>query len=350
MKLKIKSKFGEYTVQNINKLKINKNKNYFYLIDDKLKAIILKKKITKNTILLKASENEKSFFELGKIINKLIKLNIKKNSTIIAIGGGITQDIAGFISSILFRGIKWQFYPTTVLSQGDSCIGSKTSINFKDIKNQLGNFYPPSKIFIYNNFIKHLKKKDIYSGLGELLHYFLISNTKDWKFYKINLKKYLINNNKIKIIENLIMRSLFIKKRFIEKDEMEVGERILLNYGHSFGHAIEKVTKYNIPHGLAVAHGINIANFFSLKLKMINKNSFDEIENVIGKIVNLSEINKLNIGQLLDALKKDKKNIGNDFRFILTKGIGKMIVKRMSNHKNVKKYLKDYIVYVSSKY
>ena len=97
----------------------------------------------------------------------------------IAIGGGIIQDITGFIASIIFRGINWSFYPTTLLAQGDSCIGGKTSVNFGIVKNQLGNFYPPKKIYLYSNFLKGLKEKDIMSGLGELAHYYLISGKKD---------------------------------------------------------------------------------------------------------------------------------------------------------------------------
>ena len=115
---------------------------------------------------------------------------------------------------------------------------------------------------IYNDFLKFLSKKDIRSGLGELAHYFLISNPKDWNFYTLNLQKFLSKYNKNEILKKLIFKSLLIKKKFIEKDEFDTGKRLILNYGHSFGHSIEKLTNYKIPHGLAVAHGINIANFF----------------------------------------------------------------------------------------
>ena len=145
MKITIKSKFGNYTVENINKLSFKKSENNFYLIDKNVYKKILKKNIKGKLIILDTSEKLKNYYEIGKIIKKLINLKVRKNSIIIAIGGGIVQDIAGFISSILFRGIQWNFYPSTLLSQGDSCIGAKTSINFAEAKNQLGNFYPPSK-------------------------------------------------------------------------------------------------------------------------------------------------------------------------------------------------------------
>lgn len=159
MKITIKSKFGNYTVKRINKLSFKKDKNKFYLVDKNVYKKILEKKINGKLIVLDTSEKIKNYHEIGKIIKKLINLNVRKNSVIIAIGGGIIQDVAGFISSILFRGIQWNFYPSTLLSQGDSCIGAKTSINFAEAKNQLGNFYPPSKIFIFTDFLKYLKKK-----------------------------------------------------------------------------------------------------------------------------------------------------------------------------------------------
>ncbi len=348
MKITIKSKFGDYTVQNINKLSFKESQNKFYLIDKNVYTKVIRKKIKGKIIILDTSEKLKNYYEIGKIIKKLINLNIRKNSVLIAIGGGIIQDIGGFISSILFRGIQWNFYPSTLLSQGDSCIGAKTSINFAEAKNQLGNFYPPSKIFIFTDFLKYLKRKEIYSGLGELAHYFLISNSKDWRFFVLNLEKFLNGANKKKyiILRNLTLRSLLIKKKFIEKDELDTGKRLILNYGHSFGHSIEKLTNHKIPHGLAVAHGINIANFFSFKLNLLNYKKFKKIEKIICKIVNLNEISDLNSINFVNILKKDKKNVGNSFRLILTKGVGEMFIKKINNQNVVKNLLKDYLKYV----
>ena len=219
MKITIKSKFGNYTVENIDKLSFNNSENKFYLVDKNVYKKILKNKIKGKLIILDTSEKLKNYYEIGKIIKKLIYLKVRKNSVIIAIGGGIIQDVAGFISSILFRGIQWNFYPSTLLSQGDSCIGAKTSIKFAEANNQLGNVYPPSKIFIFNDFLKYLKKKDIYSGLGELAHYFLVSNSKDWRFFVLNLEKFLNEESKDKniILQKLTIKSLLIKKNLLKR-------------------------------------------------------------------------------------------------------------------------------------
>lgn len=346
MKIYINSNFGRYFVKNLNKLNFEKNENYYYLIDKNVYKKILKKKISGKIFVLNTSEKIKSYHEVGHIIKQLTKLNIRKDSTIVAIGGGIVQDVAGFISSILFRGVKWTYYPTTLLSQGDSCIGAKTSINFADAKNQLGNFYPPSKVYIFNNFLKYLKKDDIYSGLGELAKYFLISNLKDWKFYIINLNFFFKRKNNLQILQKLILKSLIIKKQYIEKDELDKGKRLILNYGHSFGHSIEKLTNYKIPHGKAVAHGMNIANYFSVKLGYINFNKFKDIEIILSKIVKLDEISKLNADNFIKVLSKDKKNVGKSFRLILSKGVGKMFVKEIKNKSIVKNLIKEYLAYV----
>ena len=351
-KFLIKSSFGSYEVNNskISKRFFLKNsKNVFYLIDRNvyLKNKIINK-IKKNRILIKSDENSKNYQQISKIIKKMLEKKIKKDSIIFAIGGGVVQDISGFVASILFRGVKWNFIPTTILAQCDSCIGGKTSINFDKYKNQLGNFYPPKKIFLDTNFLDTLNIRDIKSGLGEMAHYYLVSHSNDWKFFKNNLKNLVKKNFNKNIMRSLIFRSLKIKKKFIEKDEFDKGPRLILNYGHTFGHAIEKITNYKIPHGMAVAHGINMSNFFSLQHKFINKEMFKEIEYQMSKIVNLSKIKKINAIRFLEIIKKDKKNKKNQIRLILTKGFGKMFIKNFSRDLIFISMLKKYFIYIAN--
>jgi len=347
-KILIHSSLGKYQVKSIKISKdfFSKNSNnYFYLIDKNLysKNKIIKK-IKRNKILIKSNESAKNYHNISKIIKRLIEKNINRESVIIAIGGGIVQDISGFIASILFRGIQWNFIPTTILAQCDSCIGGKTSINFNSYKNQLGNFYPPKKIFLDINLLNTLPLKDIKSGLGEMAHYYLVSNLKDWSFYKKNLKKVLKKNFDKKIMRSLIFKSLLIKKKFIEKDEFDTGKRLILNYGHTFGHAIEKITDYKISHGMAVAHGINMANFFSFRLNLLKKKIFDEIESQMLKIVNLEELKGMNVNHFLKIIKKDKKNKNGQIRLILTKGVGKMFIKTVNKETKFIYLIKEYLL------
>ena len=351
-KFKIKSSFCNYEVisKTISKnFLLSNSKNVFYLVDRNVyfKNKIINK-IKKNIILIKSNENSKSYIEISHTIKKIIQKNIKRDSVIVAIGGGIVQDISGFIASILFRGIKWNFIPTTILAQCDSCIGGKTSINFDKYKNQLGNFYPPQKIFLDPNLLKTLNIRDIKSGLGEMAHYYLVSDSKDWLFYKKNLASLIKKDFDKNIMKSLIFKSLKIKKKFIEIDEFDRGPRLILNYGHTFGHAVEKITNYSVPHGMAVAHGINMSNFFSLKCKLINKAMFNEIQFQMNKIVNLTDLSKVSVKNFLKTIKKDKKNKKNQIRLVLTKGFGKMFIKNFNSDVKFTSLFKKYIFHIKN--
>jgi 3-dehydroquinate synthase len=348
----IKSFFGKYTVNfvTVNSYFFRKNsRNAFFIIDSKVyRKNKIFKKITSKKIIIKSSENAKSYNEISLIIKKLIDINIDKNSEIFAVGGGVIQDIASFASSIIFRGIKWNFIPTTIISQCDSCIGGKTSVNFLNLKNQLGNFYPPKKIYLDINFIKTLSYLEIKSGLGEMMHYFLVSNKNNWTFFKRNIDTFLNKKYNSYLLKKIILKSLKIKKFFIEKDEFDKKERLILNYGHTFGHALEKISNYTMPHGLAVAHGMNIANYFSLQLNFINLKVFNDIENIINKLIVTSDIKNINIKDFFLALKKDKKIKNNKIRIVLTKGCGKMFLLSL-NDTIILNLLKKYFFYLNSK-
>lgn len=277
-------------------------------------------------IEIQAAEGSKSYYGCSLVIEELIKKGYRKNHRIIAIGGGITQDISAFIASILYRGVQWIFFPTSLLAQGDSCIGSKTSINFKAYKNQLGGFYPPNKIFIYPDFVDTLSEEELRSGLGEMCHYYVVSGQSDFYWLKKSYPKALTDRM---VLSQVISKSLAIKKRYIEIDEFDENERLVFNYGHSFGHAIESLTNYKIPHGIAVSHGMDIANYVSVKLGFITEDIRIEIKELLEQIWRGTSIKELSINQFKMALSKDKKNIGKTLRLILNKGYGNIVVHKI---------------------
>lgn len=171
---------GSYSVCFIDDLKHHitsvASGNTIFLVDEKIVELFnndFQSAIAKNRyVLISANEQNKTIDYAQEVIRKLIQLNVRKDDSLIAIGGGVTQDIVTFIASILFRGVDWKYYPTTLLAQCDSCIGSKSSINFDHYKNLLGTFNPPSEIFIYTPFLSTLTESEIRSGIGEMLHYF----------------------------------------------------------------------------------------------------------------------------------------------------------------------------------
>lgn len=323
----VKSLVHDYSVQFIsdthNSLEAELNEDDFIIIDRKIKDLYIDefKEILSQYkhIIVDATEKQKSYEELTSVIQYLIDNGFKKNHRLIGIGGGITQDVTAFTSSILFRGVEWLFYPTTLLAQGDSCIGSKTSINFGEYKNQIGGFYPPNKIFINLEFLNTLTITELQSGMGEMCHYFIVSGEDDFERFKRDYPFALKDKN---VLSGIIARSLEIKKGYVERDEFDRNERQVFNYGHSFGHAIESLTKYSVPHGIAVAFGMDMANFVSVKMGLIPEVVRENIRELLKNIWEGYDIKNLSVNQLKIALSKDKKNIGTKLGLILNKGYG----------------------------
>lgn len=335
----IKSKLYNYKLKFIDKINFNKKEEdeNIYIIDNYINKKIKIK--SKKKIVINSVENSKDFKELNNIIKKLLDLNISRNNKIICIGGGITQDVSSFVASIIFRGIDWEFYPTTIISQCDSCIGGKTSINFQGYKNLIGNFYPPKKIFININFLKTLSKSEIFSGMGEMAHYFFLSK-ENYNLFFDNLDNIVLLKHKI--LKKILAQNLKIKKKFIEQDEFDNGKRLLLNFGHTFGHAIEKTTNFDCPHGLAVAHGIDMALFFSNYLGLLSNFKYEKMRRDIVKISSFYRLKKINIDKFIKNFSKDKKHSNNYYKVILTSGVGKMFIFKMPKNKSFKIILKKY--------
>jgi 3-dehydroquinate synthase len=291
------------------------------------------------SIGIDASERQKSYQGVIPVLQTLIDKGFRKNHRLIAIGGGITQDVTAFIASIMYRGVKWVFFPTTLLAQGDSCIGSKTSINFGEFKNQVGGFYPPNKILIYPPFLDTLELAEMKSGMGEMLHYFIVSGKEDFDLYR---SLYKMAYSEKAALSKIISRSLEIKKSYIEVDEFDQNVRQVFNYGHSFGHAIESLTNYAIPHGIAVSFGMDMANFVSVKLGFITADVREEIREVVEKIWAGYSIKDLDVKTFRQALGKDKKNVGTKLGLILNKGYGNIFKNVMDAGEQFDEWLLDY--------
>lgn len=344
---KVKSIIHDYEVQFIDNLEVTLESllkaGDFIIIDNKVKKLYstsLKKSLQDNPYIgIDATEPQKSYQGIMPIIEQLIENGFRKNNRLVAIGGGITQDVTAFISSIMYRGVDWIFFPTTLLAQGDSCIGSKTSINFGSYKNQVGGFYPPNKIFIYPKFIDTLSEADLKSGVGEMLHYFIVSGKEDFDMFK---KNYQIAYTDKEVLAKIISRSLEIKKSYIEIDEFDKKERQVFNYGHSFGHAIESLTNYRIPHGIAVSYGMDMSNFISMKMGLITSGVRNEIRQVTENIWAGTNIDDINLENFKKALSKDKKNVGTKLGLILNKGYGNIFKNIMDADEVFDGWLEEY--------
>ncbi len=328
-KMRIRSGFREYEVRIVDdfttRLKEHMREDVFLVIDKKVAQMYMNRlqpiDNTDRIVEIEAIEQNKTVTYCEQVIESLVKVGVRRTSTLVVLGGGITQDIGGFLSSILFRGINWVFYPTTLLAQADSCIGSKTSINLGRYKNLLGSFYPPSEIIIDMSVLNTLSAGDVRSGIGEMLHYFLVAGDSLAGDISQQINEVMINRS---LLQKYIMRSLGIKKEVIEIDEYDTGRRNLFNYGHTFGHAIETLSEYRVNHGQAVTMGMDIANYISQDLGMLDGETFTWMHGILQLNMPDFRLQHGKIDAYFDALGKDKKNRDGNLGCILTSGPGHM--------------------------
>ena len=268
-------------------------------------------------MLFAVSEERKTLDGVMEIYDRLMASSAKKNMTLISIGGGIVQDVTGFVTSTLYRGLNWIFVPTTLLAQSDSCIGSKTSLNYKRYKNLIGTFYPPAEVHISTAFLQTLREGDFRSGLGEVAKLHLMGGQASAEDFAAALPAILHRDDTA--LTTAIRSSLAIKLSYMEGDEFDTGRRNLLNYGHCFGHALETVTDYAIPHGQAVVIGMLLANELAVQRGLLAAAAAEQIAGGSLKRIldfRLAQI-KPSMPSLIDAMKQDKKRIGNDLVMVM---------------------------------
>jgi len=328
MQIEVKSNIKDYSIEFHDNFEFLKEfstiKEKFFIVDEnvwKYYADSFTTYISEDELyILPVSEDRKNLETVQILYKVLAKKAAKKNITLISIGGGITQDITGFLASTLYRGINWIFIPTTLLSQADSCLGSKTSLNVESYKNIIGTFYPPTKIYLSCNFIKTLAVYDFYSGMGEVVKLYLMGGIHKADELKTYMKAGL-NNTNTELLNHLVFTCLQIKLSYISDDEFDTGKRNLLNYGHCFGHALETSSQYEIPHGQAVLIGIIFANLIAQKrgyLSIENNNSI--VQDLIIKNLNATiKESYFAIDPLYNAMKMDKKRVGNQLPLIVLK-------------------------------
>lgn len=272
-------------------------------------------------IIIEATESNKVIETALDICEKITEISAKRNSVLVSIGGGIIQDITGFVANITYRGINWIYVPTTLLSACDSCIGGKTSLNYKKYKNLLGTFYPPSEIHICPDFFKTLSDKDFKSGLGEVVKFNIMKGIDGLAGIESDIKELL--EREADVVARYVNTSLEFKKSFIEIDEFDKGERVKLNFAHTFGHAIEVVTEYVIPHGTAVAIGMIMANRVSVKRNLLNGEIAKRSEEVLLKVIDVdADLLDSKMDTFISAMKKDKKQTSDNLTAVLIGSYG----------------------------
>ena len=325
---------ASFDISAFDKLNAYIPENAHFLIDRQVAALyaepICDVLDSRSVMLIDAIEANKSLDRMPNYVEHLVAKGVRRNHILIAIGGGIIQDITCFLAATLLRGVEWKFYPTTLLAQADSCIGSKSSINAGTAKNILGTFTPPREVVISTRVLKTLKKNDLRSGIGEMLKVHAIEGSE--AFSRIaNDYDALFEGNDAML--SYIRRSLEIKKAYIETDEFDRGARNVFNYGHSFGHAIESATNFAIPHGIGVTIGMDMANFISSEIGFGNEILFNARHGILKRNFLGFEDYPVPLNAFLDAISKDKKNVGEGLTLILPNKNAQIRKKSITNDK-----------------
>lgn len=328
-------KFSENIVSEIQVLLDDNQKNLLF-IDKNVFNLYFKDLNVDPSRVYIAEANEK-FKTLDNGIIDLIKFLEKneftKSEKLIVIGGGVIEDVGAFVGAAFKRGINWVYYPTTLLSMCDSCIGGKTGINYDNTKNQLALFSAPREVIININFLKTLSDYDVKSGMGEILK-LLVTGGNDF----IKLYESCVTNGKVNKFEkykDLILGSLSVKKAIIEDDEFEFCNRKSLNYGHTIGHAIESLSNYKIPHGQAVIIGMVIINKLAEMKGILNETDYKLTKKLAKELLESSIIKDVNLNDLDVLLKRDKKTEGNLVNFVVISKLGNTKFLKINIDKNL---------------
>lgn len=262
-------------------------------------------------------EHSKSLATYTQVVTKLLNLGMRKNHLLIALGGGVIGDLAGFVAATLFRGVPLIQIPTTLLAMVDASIGGKTGLDLNEGKNLIGAFKNPLKVLIDPIFLETLPKIEYKNGLAEVLKAGIIGDP--------SLYEYLKTQDKLTLKE--LKQAIEVKVKIVKKDPFEQNERMFLNFGHTFGHAIERHYDYAIKHGVAISYGMLMSLELGIKAKITPAKLFDDIKAILVRLELVKEP-LLDKKQFIQYIGFDKKNLADGLRFVYIKNIGEPVIKK----------------------
>ena len=269
-------------------------------------------------------EENKNLDTVKEIYEFLIQNKMERKDMLLALGGGVVGDVTGFVAATYLRGIDVVQVPTTLLAQVDSSVGGKTGVDFDAYKNMVGAFKMPVLVYSNVSALKSLDDRQFYSGMAEVMKYGLIKNANFYEWILENM--YEIHDRNPETLEDMVVKSCTFKKIVVEKDPTEKGERALLNFGHTIGHAIEKAKNFELSHGECVALGSVAAAYISWKKDYISSEDYYEIRDMFVPFNLPISIENINPEEILQLTTSDKKMDGDNIKFILLKKVGKAII------------------------
>lgn len=273
-----------------------------------------------------AGEASKNTDTVNGVYEFLIQNHFDRHDLMIALGGGVVGDLTGFTAATYLRGIDFIQVPTSLLSQVDSSIGGKTGVDFMQYKNMVGAFYQPKLVYMNLNVLKTLPREQLISGFGEILKHGLIKNNAYFLWMKEHENEIL--DLEYDALEEMVYQSCLIKRDVVERDPKEKGERALLNFGHTIGHAVEKLSDFGLSHGVCVGLGMTAASYISYRQGNLTKEQLSFIEETLKHFGLQIRTSGQNPEDVLKTTKLDKKMVGNQIKFILLKTPGDAYIEK----------------------
>lgn len=295
------------------------------LYASQFKKLITKQGVVSEILSIPSGEKSKTRKTKERIENELIKLRANRNSVIVALGGGVVGDIAGFVAATLFRGIPFIQIPTTLLAQVDSSVGGKVAINHPLGKNLIGAFYQPDAVYIDVSTLRTLPDADYRNGLAEVVKYGTVLDAKLFDLLTRNTKQ--IFSRDTKLLTKIIKRCCELKAEVVSRDEKEKSYRRILNFGHTIGHAVEKLSKYKISHGFAVSIGMVAEAEMAFRLKILDSKSVVKLKILLTNLGLPIELPKnYKISDYIRATRTDKKGVEDIIFYTLIDKIGSGVI------------------------
>ena len=326
--IQVKGKISESTIivgESISNLsKYIPSKGVYIITDENVDKIYSNIFPNFPKYIVKPGEESKNLLSVSEIYRWLLDTSADRSSFIVGIGGGVVCDIAGFVASTYMRGVEFGFVATSLLAQVDASVGGKNGVDFDGFKNIVGTFNQPKFVICDTSMLKTLPPVELSNGFAEMVKHCLIADANDFAFMEENIG--MLMNCDVNVITPLLAKSVRIKANIVTADEHEKGERKKLNLGHTWGHAVEKVS--GLPHGQSVSIGLEFSARLSSEKGLLEKRDYMRLMNLLREL-QLPICTSINPLKIFDALIKDKKKVDDSIDFILMKGIGNVVIERL---------------------
>ena len=295
------------------------------LLGEDLLSILRSGGLRADLVSFAAGEDSKHMGTVVELARRMLGLGADRKTAVLALGGGVTGDVAGFLASIYMRGIPFVQLPTTLLAQVDSSVGGKTGVDLPEGKNLLGTFYQPRRVYADIGVLSTLPAAEIRNGLAEVVKYGMIRSP--GLFRLLEERWWDVVNLEPEVTAEVVAQSCRIKAEVVAEDEREGGLRRILNFGHTIGHAVEAASDFQIPHGEAVAMGMVAASRLSVQKGLLQESVLRRLEDLLERFGLPTEIpGRLSPARLMDLMAHDKKKSGGKVHFVLCKGMGETLI------------------------